>query len=572
MKIYPGENTITNVKDTLASYIPLSLITDTGNTAVIANIEFDKSFLQTPLSQKVYPYQLFDNDNIYLFDRNNKPVDAQDFLKRNGNKFYFEPKKSLEFVPRNFTYKLLLLKNDSYKNSVDYNIRIGAYSLELAEELIGISQASVSPINVKFNNKGTMPSSYINMSYVDTDFIFMDKSNFEDLDKDIVEEFLNSHTNIWITCDTWPGLIKEDKDIREVKLVDDNNIYKDFTVGGIDYYIDTVIDLIDFPKTEYTYINVFDGKCPILILKKEDKGFIVISRADILNNSSDNIKLVYEVIVKLYLNSYFETEERESIIADKNIDYYVKTGMKFGKCHPDISFPRILAQDKYNTGINFDIVRAVINNDENDNTVLYSGIDQSNNIRFKSNIIVDPEKDDNFSSVLTASDTIIYFNYDDNDLRIIEEWPSIYFKDGILTINPFKSSSKRICLDKQIKINLSNFGKYVLYYDYKDDTFNTVDYFKYVESSTTVLICKIMLESDQSNLSIKDIRAYGGGEDSKELNYDMIDTGSIKGRPYRLGSTLIIRLPERYRKHKDNLMAEIKKHISSADYPILIFE
>ena len=63
----------------------------------------------------------------------------------------------------------------------------------------------------------------------------------------------------------------------------------------------------------------------------------------------------------------------------------------------------------------------------------------------------------------------------------------------------------------------------------------------------------------------------GGGECSI-INYDMLDSGSLKGRPYRLGSTMIIKLPKRFKDQRENILSEIKKHMSSADYPVLMFE
>ena len=52
----------------------------------------------------------------------------------------------------------------------------------------------------------------------------------------------------------------------------------------------------------------------------------------------------------------------------------------------------------------------------------------------------------------------------------------------------------------------------------------------------------------------------------------MLDSGSLKGRPYRLGSTMIIKLPKRFKDQRENILSEIKKHMSSADYPVLMFE
>ena len=90
------------------------------------------------------------------------------------------------------------------------------------------------------------------------------------------------------------------------------------------------------------------------------------------------------------------------------------------------------------------------------------------------------------------------------------------------------------------------------------------------EDKKNSFVARINLSSKNS-LSCGDIRQLGGG-DISSLNYEMIDSGSIKGRPYRIGSTMIIKLPKRFSAYKDILEKEIKKHMASGDYPILIFE
>ena len=90
------------------------------------------------------------------------------------------------------------------------------------------------------------------------------------------------------------------------------------------------------------------------------------------------------------------------------------------------------------------------------------------------------------------------------------------------------------------------------------------------DSDKKIKIAEITLDSN-SKLSCGDIRQFGGGEISSD-NYEMIDSSSIKGRPYRVGSTMIIRLPKRFKAYQDILENEIAKHTASADYPILVFE
>ena len=68
-----------------------------------------------------------------------------------------------------------------------------------------------------------------------------------------------------------------------------------------------------------------------------------------------------------------------------------------------------------------------------------------------------------------------------------------------------------------------------------------------------------------------DIRQLGGGDKSK-TNYEMIDTGNIKGRPYRIGNIMLIRLPKRFENIDSDVKSELNKHIASGDYPIIIYE
>ena len=51
----------------------------------------------------------------------------------------------------------------------------------------------------------------------------------------------------------------------------------------------------------------------------------------------------------------------------------------------------------------------------------------------------------------------------------------------------------------------------------------------------------------------------------------MIESSSLKGRPLRIGSAFIIKLPLRFSKYREILESEIKKHIASGDYPMLVF-
>jgi len=74
-----------------------------------------------------------------------------------------------------------------------------------------------------------------------------------------------------------------------------------------------------------------------------------------------------------------------------------------------------------------------------------------------------------------------------------------------------------------------------------------------------------------NNIVPTDVRVIGGGS-SKYDNYDYIDTGNINGRPYRVGTSMVITLPKRYEPYRNQLQRQIDKHISSAEAAIIIFK
>ena len=90
------------------------------------------------------------------------------------------------------------------------------------------------------------------------------------------------------------------------------------------------------------------------------------------------------------------------------------------------------------------------------------------------------------------------------------------------------------------------------------------------EQSNDIKIADIIIKLN-NNIVPTDVRVIGGGS-SKYDNYDYIDTGNINGRPYRVGTSMVITLPKRYEPYRNQLQQQINKHISSAEAAIIIFK
>lgn len=579
MKIYPGNHKIATTEDLIVNYIPLAYFTE-KNYKINPHIDINKSYYGKQSSNKIYPYQQFDSEDILFFDESGNKIDATKYLKRNGNKYYFEPQNSVEFIPQEFSYRILLGKEDTYKNNINYDISIGAYSLDIAEKLIGIfnNETYSKPSNIIINNNSLLPSSMINLALTDTDFLFVDQDYINSIEDSDIDNILDNHTNLWITYEEYENLIIKDNNdlyyIYESPEIYNTTLY--FPSDDSKIKFDTNIELERFPKNKYEYINLFVGNCSVLVLKKENGAFIIISHSSLIDNAGTNYKLIYEILIKIYLNSYFETKERSSYISEEKIDYFIKVYKRFNKYHPDINLNTILYEENFNDRINFNIVSVRFGSNDTSGSeatwMSYLGKDKNGGLLFKTSNKLDPAKSKGTISVFTTKSTIIFYNDEENNLYSIEDNLEIYYKEinekPYIAIKPYRSTNKKIYLEQEQLIEITENDKYGLVYDYPSNKFLLVSYNENNQDSYAATI-KV---DYTSTLSCADIRTVGGGESSSTPNYDMIDTGSIKGRAYRIGSTMIIKLPLRYKKHKENLMTEIKKHMASADYPILVFE
>ena len=211
--------------------------------------------------------------------------------------------------------------------------------------------------------------------------------------------------------------------------------------------------------------------------------------------------------------------------------------------------------------------------------VKYEGITSDNEILFsKVGGTPDPVKAVDEVSLYTTKHTVI--NYKPEDLFLVET--AINFEltptDNMffLTVHPYISSEKCMytATDQTFKIeDLTE--RYNLFIGKgSTDLQNMFFLLKEKEEPelSYVKVASIMFETEQVP-QVHDIRILGGGlpEDQND-DYDMFDIGHVLGRPYRVGSTLIIRLPLKFQSYEERIRAEVDKHISAGDAYVLVFE
>lgn len=259
------------------------------------------------------------------------------------------------------------------------------------------------------------------------------------------------------------------------------------------------------------------------------------------------------------------------------MDYINDSARKFNKRHETINLTRML------NGLVDNLVDKsgyVLDSVETDtNNVSFIGISKNKDLSFmKVNQLNDIKKSTDETSYLTSKKTVI--NYMKSNLWQINTPANVEYnitEDRVyVTLKPFVNYQYGVCLTEDTTFLIpDNNNKYVI--SVKKSTpgiTNKVlltDMDEYEERTDGAAIAYITIRSNKAS-RVYDVRIAGGGiPKTAPDDYEMIDIGHPYGRPYRVGSTIVIKLPAAYKNHEDIIMAEIKKHVCAGDYPILVF-
>lgn len=354
---------------------------------------------------------------------------------------------------------------------------------------------------------------------------------------------------------------------------------KCFDVGRFKTLIDELLSDGNFEITE-----LFKGYyAPMLMVHRLGAGYIIFSSETEIRQADSFKDIIFDLVMRAYLNGYFETDIRTEYIADEKIDYIYNLKNRLNLSHRRIDLERLLYEDGYNMKIEFDPLFEVIcepDKDDSEKTVVNITSPYSNELRFRRKARSYVEKKPGEVSLFTVNNTVMNLDMDSCVMYILEDLPVISDISNEnrlgLRINTMRSSHKGINSLGDTNLFSDAGGddfllntSYTLYHDNtlkkilaaRTDRYNTDDKIRLAE----------LTFKSATRIEIGDIRQYGGGEISANKNYEMIDSSSLKGRPLRIGSAFIIKLPMRFSKYRDILEAEIKKHIASGDYPMLVF-
>ena len=322
--------------------------------------------------------------------------------------------------------------------------------------------------------------------------------------------------------------------------------------------------------------NLFiEDTMPIALIHKPDAGYIILSNESIIRNSQDCKDLIYNIVMHVYLNGYFETKKRTAWICDYPVESFIKYGHRLNERHSRLNLIKLLSEDGYNLGIAYEeLFEPITSGNVVNDTPAYS-----KELRFRTKAYTCPVRSTKEKSIYTVNGTIMNYDANSGVIYILEDMPEISNisetdRYGI-SIKPYRSSLNNISILYTTNLFNDAAGEpfllnayYTVYYDVIEKRILAIKKDNF-SSEEKIPLANIILDADTS-IEIGDIRQLGGGEISSS-NYEMIDSGNIYGRPIRIGSTFIIKLPERFKEYRSILEKELKKHIASGDYPILVF-
>ncbi len=591
MRIYPSFHNVRETDRVQPKDLPLSYLSVDSEETEIKVVK-DRKASGGNTSTPVMPYEVFDTADPYLFDENGYRVEVADLMQRDGDKYYFLPKNAVEFDPLRFSFNVLVKKEMKYENNKHYNLRVSCVDkdMKLAQKLIAIfgdaSRRGLSPLNISVNNQDVSVESLINSSFADNDFVFIESDDgvhYFDSDEPIdFESILNSHTNIWLSVKSFGDLIKDKADNQFTVRTPTIYSTKKYSITGYSKYFDfentldefgnetVVVENPSFPKSQYTYINLFEDECGVMLLESKQKGFILIAEESFFENLSSNSKLVYEILMQVFLQSYYRTPEKNIWITDSAVDFIALQEIKHGLKHEKVRLDELLYNGHYDIGDQYKLIEVTTSNPN----VMFQGIGSEQTLLFfKYNLPTDPKKEEDHISVYTTRQTVIQYkkqsiNKVENELIV----QPIYQDTGnFIVIKPYKSSMLRIHTDMEQVLRVpESHTSFTL--SCRDNIFKLMPDNQYNPNTDGLKMANVKVIKNVVTKNY-DMRILGGGlPEDYEPNFNLLDIGHIEGRPYRIGSTMIITLPKRLEQYKEIIENAIKRHATSGDYPIILFE
>ena len=560
MKIYLNKKEIVDKTLLDENDIPLSYL---NNLSVYSDtiIKYNSKLLKLNKKRAINLYEKVDKNTLF-FKENNEPakINKDYLIDIDGKIDLLNSSKKSSYRPTVFGYKYVLERTIPFQSDKEYTINIDFTGMENVKELL---KTITLPNNLHINSVQNNP---------DIKYFSDEKTYLENMRDGGYQD----NCNIYIVKSSYANKIIYNKskifDVAKPVI---------FTQSG--YTIEPSWDIFNhdsemslFPRMTYDYIKLTINHTPILIMRDRLNYKLIMLCGKEIFTQERLIKFLVENIVYAYTIGYYKVPEASgsylnSFISNNIIDYYYSLNNKMNSNHPIINFKKDVETSNFKD-TSYKLVDIFTTN----SNVVYDYVDYSNNVYFKKTINDEPEKSNTDSLIYTTNQELKFIDKVNYSLYDIEQLPNISYKydnDKLeIVVSPYYSSSQNIAKNKQTFLTIHNINKNYVLYMRKTSIFADQEFYilEDTETSNDIKIADIIIKLN-NNIIPTDVRVIGGGS-SKYDNYDYIDTGNINGRPYRVGTSMVIILPKRYEPYRNQLQRQIDKHISSAEAAIIIFK
>ena len=560
MKIYLNKKEIVDKTLLDENDIPLSYL---NNLSVYSDtiVKYDDKLLKLNKKRAINLYEKVDKNKLF-FKENNEPAKInKDYLVDIDGKIdLLNSSKKSSYRPTIFGYKYVLERTIPFQSDKEYTINIDYTGMEHVKELL---KTVTLPNNLHLNSVQNNP---------DIKYFSDEKAYLENMRDGGYQD----NCNIYIVKSSYTNKIIYNKP----KIFD---VAKPVIFTQSEYTIEPSWDIFNhdsemslFPRITYDYIKLTINHTPILIMRDRLNYKLVMLCGKEIFTQERLIKFLVENIVYAYTIGYYKVPETSgaylnSFISNNIIDYYYSLNNRMNSHHPTINFKKDIEVSNFK-----DTSYKLVDAFTTDSNVVYDYTDYSNNVYFKKTVNNEPEKSNTDSLIYTTNQELKFIDKVNYSLYDIEQLPNISYKynnDKLeIVVSPYYSSSQNIAKSKQTYLTIHDINKNYVLYMRKTSIIADQEFYilEDTEQSNDIKIADIIIKLN-NNIVPTDVRVIGGGS-SKYDNYDYIDTGNINGRPYRVGTSMVITLPKRYEPYRNQLQQQINKHISSAEAAIIIFK
>lgn len=605
MKIYPSNHIVKEVDRPKFLDIPLSHI-EKHYIPTGIKVEIDPKIASSDMKY-LAPYQKFESDDFLIFDDKGSLSDTKLVLK--DGSYIYQPKESQEFKPEEFSCNVLLRREGELRGDRNYDIKVRVFAetdaKDFAKQLMSIfgdaPYRGVAPSNVFVNGGSTNAEAMITEDGTDCDFLFVQGTS-DEFRKDLKDaipygKLFQGHENIWLTltdegCNKWFSKLKKGESYKVTRLKEaDNDKYAwmapedselngqyahafDFNYG---YYATPNVRFKMFSKSSFKYLleSTQFVKSPIFILERKNGQYIVVSHENIFSHLKTFGPLVYDVMTKLYARSYVKMRSDEYWIADQNVDYLCSLNTPFHLRHPHINLQDIILDAKK------DVDQYTVCSIYTDNPKI--SLDHrmdDGELYFKKLSATDPVKEPGMTSIYTYQHTILQYKEQQKE-KTVES--GVKINTGIengrcyITVLPFSSSKYKLLSTTAKTFDLKEVDKaYIVYAlpvgaNGESEVGIIREDDKDYDPEASIRLARVHAEFVGEPVAY-DLRRLGGGLPETMTDYDMIDIGNPKGRPYRVGVGAVIKLPKAYQKYADRIQEAIESYKVAADKFYVVYE